>query len=57
MLREIDIPEAHFDEANASSILQLAYIQALALEKTLELMDNKDVTIFGKPLKQKELNV
>jgi hypothetical protein len=57
MLREIDIPEAHFDEANASSILQLAYIQALALEKTLELMDNKDVTIFGKPLKQKELKV
>ena len=43
MLREIDIPEAHFDEANASSILQLIYIQALALEQSLELLDNKDV--------------
>jgi hypothetical protein len=57
MLREVEIPEAHFDENNASKILQLAYLQALALEKTLELMDNKDVTIFGKPLKQKELKV
>jgi hypothetical protein len=57
MLREIEIPEAQFNEANASSILQLIYIQALALEQSLELLDNKDVTIFGKPLKQKELKV
>jgi hypothetical protein len=57
MLRQIEIPEAIFDEGNSQQILQLAYLQALALEKTLELMDNKDVTIFGKPLKQKELKV
>ena len=57
MLREVEIPEAQFDETNRDKILQLAYIQALALEATLDLMGDERVTVFGKPLVQKELKV
>jgi hypothetical protein len=57
MLREVEIPEAQFDETNRDKILQLAYIQALSLEATLDLMGDERVTVFGKPLVQKELKV